>query len=114
MTRGDAGWLSVLKLQQWQISTPPIAEKVAPGLVTRWCVKKCRYETHGDGGDIYRPGAGACEKIVGWLDQRAASFETAASQLPQDEEIAQCSGESPHFLTASFADVTQGVAICHR
>jgi hypothetical protein len=29
MTRGDAGWLSVLKLEQRQISTPPIAEKVA-------------------------------------------------------------------------------------
>ena len=29
----------------------------------------------------------ACEGIVDWLDQRCASFETAAARLPQDEEF---------------------------
>ena len=29
----------------------------------------------------------ACEGIVDWLDQRSASFETAAARLPQDEEF---------------------------
>jgi hypothetical protein len=33
------------------------------------------------------PGKGACKEIDDRLDQHRASFETAASQLPQDDEF---------------------------
>jgi hypothetical protein len=33
------------------------------------------------------PGEGPCQEIDDQLDQRRESFETAAPQLPQDEEF---------------------------
>ena len=39
----------------------------------------------------------AFEGIVDWLDQRSASFETAAARLPQDEEFfLNAISEVPH------------------
>ena len=41
------------------------------------------------------PQRGACEGIEIELDQHRASFETVASQLPQDEGFSQCHRRLP-------------------
>src|SRR5215472_1606551 len=46
--------------------------------------------------DFHRPTKRACAEIEPTLDRRCASFETAASQLPQDDEFTKCHQKLPH------------------